>query len=146
MSSETEASATTDASLSAMNYRKERRNENTDDLLQRELELLRRENAVLQRELRLAERSESDRSTVTPRVSTAPSLRLREVSDLLADFTGKKDNFDAWKGQAEVLRTTYQLSEDAMKVLLSSHLKRKAQEWFHSTSTSLQLSVDELKI
>jgi len=72
------------------------------------------------------------------------TVRVKEISDLLADFSGDRDTFDSWKGQAEILRTTYRLNEDAMKILLSSHLKGKAQEWFHSTPAHLRLTTDEL--
>lgn len=115
-----------------------------NDLVQREVELLRRENAVLQRELWLVEHGGNNEPTVTTRAPAASAVRIREIGELLADFTGDKDTFDTWKGQAEILRTTYRLNEDAMKILLSSRLKGKAQEWFHSTPTHLQLSVRDL--
>ncbi|EZA49030.1 hypothetical protein X777_12838 [Ooceraea biroi] len=122
--------------------RLENRNDiDAQNLIQRELDLLRRENALLQRELRWAERSGSGVATNASRTPAPPVVRIRDISDMLADFNGDKDT---WKGQAGILRTTYQLTEDAMKMLLSSRLKGKAQEWYHSTATHLQLSVDEL--
>lgn len=71
-------------------------------------------------------------------------MRIREIGDLLAEFSGDKDTFVTWKSQAKILRATYQLNEDTMKILLSSRLKGKAQEWFHSTPTHLQLTIHEL--
>lgn len=128
------------------NREERRENSDSNNLLRRKLELLRRENAVLQRELRLAEHRESSGLiiTATSQVPVTSAVRIKEISDLLADFAGDKDTFDAWKGQAEILRTTYRLNEDAMKMLLSSRLKGKAREWFHSTPTHLQLTVNEL--
>lgn len=116
-----------------------------NNLVQRELELLRRENAVLQRELQFTERGQrGNESRAIPHAPMTSAVRIREISDLLADFTGENDTFDTWKGQAEILRMTYQLNENAMKILLSSHLKGRAQEWFHSTPAHLQLTTEEL--
>lgn len=122
----------------------EKRRDDSDSLLQRELELLRRENALLQREMRWSALSENDGVTATPRAPVTSAVRIRDISDLLPDFTGDKDTFDTWKSQAEILRTTYRLDEDAMKILLSSHLKGKAYEWFHSSAAHLQLTINEL--
>ena len=83
------------------------------------------ENAVLQREL--AEHNENGGSTIASRTATTPLIRLKEISDLFADFTGEKDNFDAW--QSEMLRTMYRLSENAMKVAKQTH-ERKSKNDF----------------
>lgn len=104
----------------------------------RELELLKCENAVLQREL--AEHKNGG-STIASRTTTTPLIRLKEVSDLFADFTGEKNNFDAWKGQSEMLRTMYRLK--TRWKLLSRHMKGKAR--VISTPTHFQLSVELFK-
>jgi len=113
----------------------EERKEDSDssNILRRKLELLRRENALLQREFRWAVLNEGNGPTAALRAPMTSTVRIKEISDLLADFNGDRDTFDTWKGQAEILRTTYRLNEDAMRILLNSHLKGKAQEWFHST-------------
>lgn len=90
----------------------------------------------------MVKRDGNNESTATTRASAASAVRIREIGDLLADFTGDKNTFDIWKGQAEILHATYQLNEDATKILLSSRLKGKAQEWFHSTH--FRLTVHEL--
>jgi len=102
--------------------------------------LLRRENALLQRELQL----ERNGNGVAVNAPTTSAVRIKDVSDMLAYFNGDRDTFDTWKRQAEILQTTYRLDENAIKILLSSRLKGKAQVWYHSTPTHLQLPVNEL--
>lgn len=147
----TMVSPTENANVSAR-----RDNGKVQDLMRRELDLLRRENAVLERELRLAQQNGNgivrpEQPPIAQAVPVAemltaaapapvvqiPTVRIKDIRDMLADFNGEKDTFDIWKGQAEILRTTYRLNEDAMKMLLSSHLKGKAQEWYHSTPAHL---------
>jgi len=59
--------------------------------LQRELELLRRENALLQREFRWTALNEGDDPTAALRVAVMSTVRTKETSDLLTDFNGDRD-------------------------------------------------------
>jgi len=89
--------------------------------LWRELELLKCENAVLQREL--AEHKNGG-STIASRTTTTPLIRLKEVNDLFADFTGEKDNFEAIRNVADDVSI-----ENAMKVAKQTH-ERKSKSDF----------------
>jgi len=67
---------------------------------------LRRENALLQREFRWAPLNEGNGPTIALHAPMTSTVRIKEISDLLADFNGDKDTFDMWKRQAQILRAT----------------------------------------
>ncbi|KMQ90283.1 hypothetical protein RF55_9977, partial [Lasius niger] len=117
------------------------------ELMARELEILRREKALLERELSLVRR----KARMSPSVESGASDRaidsgfnVRTISDMVSEFRGDCDNFDTWKRQIELLRTTYRLDENSTKVLISLRLKSKALNWFHSKPKHLELSAAEL--
>ncbi|CAK9796365.1 Retrotransposon-derived protein PEG10 [Anthophora quadrimaculata] len=62
----------------------------------------------------------------------------------MCDFEGSDDTFWKWEQQVELLRTTYQLNENALRVLISSKLKGRAASWFHSKSQHLTLTIADL--
>lgn len=116
------------------------------DEAQREIDLLRRERDLLERELSLVRR-ETNASPLTASssggYSVASSMSIRAIGDLLSEFHGD-DTFWKWEKQVQLLRTTYNLDDNATRVLISSRLKDKALGWFHSKPDHLQLSVDNL--
>lgn len=69
-------------------------------------------------------------------------IGIRAIGDLLSEFSGDNDTFVRWRTQAEFLRRTYGLDEDATKVLLT--MKGKALSWFHSKAEHIQLSIRDL--
>lgn len=136
---------------------------NANSMYQREIEICRREKEIAERELELARReiallrecrdmSSADHGrqerTISVGDSSAsaslhPRLNLTAVADLLASFDSSGD-FDAWEKQARLLKTTYQLDDDYMKVLIGTRLKKKALEWFHSKPEFISMTFDTL--
>ena len=109
------------------------------ELLQREIELLRREQAMVRRgsspPLSNAENTTSNART---------NISIRAIGDLLSDFDGTVNTFWKWEQQIELLRVSYKLDENASRVLVSSKLKGRAANWFHSKAENLTLSIEDL--
>ncbi|KMQ84408.1 hypothetical protein RF55_17802 [Lasius niger] len=122
-----------------------------NNLIRRENELLRRERALLQRELEIA-RQEYNEDRGTPRTSgsgerrSGPSANenVRAIRDLLSEFDGGEGTFWKWEQQIRLLRISYALDDAAARILISSKLKGRAFEWFHSKSDHLTFSVEDL--
>lgn len=116
----------------------------------REVQLIRRERDLLQRELELMRREAAlgGRATMgeirSPVTSEYGSHNVRMVKDLLNEFDGTSSDFGNWKREAELLRDTYSLDDNAMRVVMISKLKGKALTWFHSKPEHLRLSTIEL--
>ncbi|XP_076667929.1 uncharacterized protein LOC143368757 [Andrena cerasifolii] len=128
-----------------------------DDPVRREMELLRRERDILQREVELfrresaGSRNPSTDSTRTgstgsmdSRRTATDNLSIRVIGDLLREFDGNDNTFWKWEQQVDLLRTSYQLHENASRVLISSKLKGRAASWFHSKAEHLTLTIVDL--
>ena len=72
------------------------------------------------------------------------SVSIRAIRELLSDFEGREDTFWRWRQQLELLMATYNLDENTVRVLISSKLKKRALEWFHSKSEHLMISIADL--
>lgn len=103
------------------------------DLMQRETDLLRRENELLR---------QSPRSSVAS--STTRMMSIKEVSSLLCEYKGTGEDFKRWKAQVNLLRQTYDLDENASKVLVGSKLRDRTADWYFSLADHLTLRVDDL--
>ena len=115
-----------------------------EEIRLRELEILRRERDLLQRELDLLRRSETPISHNSSSSAHVPFPNLKAISDLLNEFSGSANSFETWEKKVELIRDTYQLDENASKMLISSELKGRASSWFHSKPEHLTSSVSEL--
>lgn len=71
------------------------------------------------------------------------AAEIRAISGLLSEFCGD-DTFWKWERQINYLRNSYGLNDSATKMLISSRLKGKAYEWFHSKPEHIEYNVDEL--
>lgn len=69
---------------------------------------------------------------------------VRAIRDLLNEFDGSGGTFWQWEQQVQLLRVTYTLDDAAARILISSKLKGRASEWFHSKPSHLTLSVEDL--
>ncbi|XP_070156230.1 uncharacterized protein [Polyergus mexicanus] len=118
-----------------------------ENLSQREMELLARERDIMQREIELLRR-ENDLLRASPRNSLSTvsrtTLNIKNVSDLLSEYNGSGDDFERWKAQVNLLRDTYELDENAAKVLVGSKLRGKAADWYFSLVEHLSMRVDRL--
>lgn len=110
------------------------------DLLQRKCRLMKREIQLLRRENEIMRGSPSAVSKQSTRVNT----NVKTIGTLLNDFSGVEQSFIKWKRQVQLLRSTYELDDKVTKIIIVSHLKRKAQIWFYSRPENLSYDCDEL--
>lgn len=118
-----------------------------DNLLQRETALMIRERALMQREIELLKRENEMLRASPGGASSAASttmMSIKNIGELLGEYHGSSDDFERWKTQVNLLKNTYQLDENAARILVGSRLKGKAQEWYHSLANNSILRVDEL--
>lgn len=116
--------------------------------LAREVALLRRERAIMERELRLAERENellrgSPRSTASSQ-QASHQIGVKSVIELLCDFDGVKPLFCNWERQVKLLCMTYQLDDNAAKILIGARVKGKALQWLHSSPEHIEVSAQDL--
>lgn len=62
----------------------------------------------------------------------------------MGEYKGSEEDFKRWNAQINLLRATYELDENASKILVESKLRGKALEWYHSRAEHLAMGVDEL--
>lgn len=55
-------------------------------------------------------------------------VNIKAISEMLSDFNGSEALFKNWERQTRLLITTYQLSDNDAKILLSMRLKDQAAE------------------
>lgn len=109
-------------------------NSSTHGLNERELGLVYRERDLLARELALARReNEMLRQNPRPQEREQSSTRqanINTIRELLSEFDGNNADFRRWKEQFQLVCTTYQLDDDAARLLMSTKLKGRALQWF----------------
>lgn len=91
--------------------------------MERELELMRRENELLRNTPPLLNGQER-------LAKSQPNVKA--ISELLSKFSGIDSNFAQWEQQLKLLCATYGLEDNTAKILVGSRLKGKAQTWFYS--------------
>ncbi|KYN10221.1 hypothetical protein ALC57_17652 [Trachymyrmex cornetzi] len=104
------------------------------ELMQKEIELLRRENQLLR----------SSPTTSTTSTMSRATTSIKSIGELLSEYTGSSEDFERWKAQVKMVRSTYELDENATKILTSSKLRGKAQEWYYSLTENLTLPTDTI--
>lgn len=77
-------------------------------------------------------------------VSSHTRLNLTAIADLLANYDGISGDFHTWEKQIRLLKTTYQLRNDHVKILVGMRLKKRALEWFHSRPEFISMGFDTL--
>lgn len=117
-------------------YRREK------ELAERELQLARRElELVREQQLNSAERSQARRESAFHDV---PRASIAAIADLLGRFDGSIGDYKIWEEQLKLLRTTYHLTDEYVKILIGMRLKDKAAEWLHSKPEHIGLPIDDL--
>ncbi|KYN22486.1 hypothetical protein ALC57_05110, partial [Trachymyrmex cornetzi] len=104
------------------------------ELLQREIELLRRENKILRR----------SPSNGVASTNTRANMSVKSISELVGEYKGSDEDFNRWKIQIGLLRATYELDENASKILIGSKLRGKALDWYHSRADHIAVTTEEL--
>ena len=96
-------------------------------------------------------RRERELGAESPNVSTAASNDsssssggIRGIKEFLCEFDGSDNIFLNWKQQLELLMRVYNLDDNSTKVLISSRLKGRTLNWFHSKAEHLALSIPDL--
>ncbi|XP_011860339.1 PREDICTED: uncharacterized protein LOC105557649 [Vollenhovia emeryi] len=122
--------------------------ESSQNRLRMEIEFMCRERELMQRELELTHR-EAELLRNSPRRSDSstnarPSVHIKAISELLGEFNGIDFYFAEWEKQVRLLRRTYELDDNMTKLLMSSRLKGRALQWFHSKAEYLEMSMDQL--
>jgi len=120
-------------------YRREK------EVTERELELARREIEMMRNQLReCAITNENFNDNITRTRSVQPRVNITAIADLLSHFDGKSANYNTWESQIRLLKTTYQLEDDAARLLIGMRLKDKALEWLHSKPEYVAMPFDVL--
>lgn len=119
-------------------YRREK------ELAERELQIARRELELVRemQQLNSGERNQARRENASydlPRVSI---VAIADV--LLGCFDGSIGNYKIWEEQLKLIKATYHLTDEYVKILIGMRLKGKDAEWLHSKSQHIGLPVDEL--
>ena len=77
--------------------------------------------------------------------ATSTSIALtnvKVVAEMLNEFSGGVDeDFLNWKTQVELLKETYDLDENSMKLIIHQRLHGNALGWFRVKSSNITLSV-----
>lgn len=116
------------------------------ELIVRELQTIRRENEALRR-MRDADGSEAanDATRRSPALSQeSNATNINAISGLLGHFEGDDNMFEAWEKRVKSLRGVFGLTNDLARFLISSCLKSRTQEWFHSRPDYSKITVDKL--
>lgn len=82
----------------------------------------------------------STRSSLSTVFQTILNIKKRQRSP--SESSGSGDNFERWRVQVNLLKDTYELGENAAKVLVGSKLRGKATEWYYSLVEHLTIRVD----
>jgi len=107
-------------------YRKEK------ELAEREVQLMRKEIELLKEAQRLSATNqeqvprEGDISRDVARAS------ISAIADLLSYFDGSVDDYENWELQLKLLKKTYHLTDDYVKILIGMRLRGGASAWFRS--------------
>lgn len=77
----------------------------------------------------------------TPIRSGQSRTNIAAIADLLNNFDGKSGNYETWEKQIKLLKTTYELEDDAARYLLACMIKRE-NEWLHSKPEYIAMIFD----
>lgn len=124
---------------------------------EREIEMYRREKELAERELQLARRKlelvrEMQQLNSTERgqarrehaYNDHPRASIAAIADLLGSFDGSVGDYKIWEEQLKLLKTTYHLTDEYVKILIGMRLKGNAAQWLHSRPEHIGLPVDDL--
>lgn len=121
---------------------------------EREIEFYRREKELAERELALAPREIAFlRNMNMPAAEAgrerrgggaATKININTIAELLEDFSGDGETYGNWEKRVGLLRLTYDLDDNMMKILIGSRLKGRASAWFHSKAEHVEMTLDEL--
>ena len=104
----------------------------TIELLRRERDLMVRELELTRREMELLRNANANAPPQAVIQQPSSHVNINTLKDLMSGFEGNNADFNKWKEQFELVRTTYRRDDDHGRLLISAKLKGKALKWFHS--------------
>lgn len=117
------------------------------ELAERKLALARREIAWLRKILQQNQYTNGLSLRMTSMTESSRfKMDIFAIADLLNYFHGNGDSFEGWEKQVRLLKTTYELDEKEVKILMCTRLKEKASEWSHSEPEFHQMNFEDLLI
>ena len=123
------------------------------EALLREIELLKRENAVMNRKLQITQRESEIQNSLQAASGSQPmrsTIDIRALADLVCAYDGNNPAFSQWENQITLVYSTFKLDNNTGKVLIASKLKGKALSWLHSCHEHIEMSffelLDEMKV
>lgn len=113
------------------------------EMAERELQLARRELELIRemQQLNLAERGQARRENA---YNDHPRASIAAIADLLGSFDGSVGDYKIWEEQLKLLKTTYRLTDEYVKILIGMRLKGNAAQWLHSRPEHIGLPIDDL--
>lgn len=86
------------------------------------------------------------RETDSTNISDTEQKRydIKAIKSLLNEFDGTGGDYYKWEQQIELLREIYKLEDGTLRVLITTKLKGKALNWFHSKPEHIRLTSIEL--
>lgn len=76
--------------------------------------------------------------------SRKPPINIKIIGELLSKYNGVGQDFANWEAQLRLLKNTYELDDNLVKILIGLRLKGKASTWFHSRPELLGMSASEI--
>lgn len=113
----------------------------------REMDLLRRERDLARQELVLTQRENDVLRGMSQTAVVAhdqPNAIVKVIADLLSEFDGADHAYPVWEKQVKLLRNTYNLNDNTLRILIGLKLKGKALKWFHSKAEHVEMNCEEL--
>lgn len=111
--------------------------------MREELDSLRLEIERLRVQVRPPVYAADARVEADPRLAQ-PRVNMSAIAELLATFDGTTGNYETWEKQLRLLKRTYRVDDEHMKILVSMRLKGRALEWLHSKPELIEVSVEAL--
>lgn len=76
--------------------------------------------------------------------TTVNKVNLISIGELTSEYNRSDVSFQKWRQQIELVCNTYNIAENAIKIMISSKLKGRALDWFHSKSNHIVIPYNEL--
>lgn len=98
----------------------------------------------MMREMQRLSMANRDQEMRRENASDPLRVSINAITDLLGSFDGNIGSYKYWKEQLKLLRATYRLTDEHVKILIGMRLKGKASEWLHSKPEHIELPEDSL--
>ena len=119
------------------------------EMSRKERELIERENALLRRELealRARERTPSENAVDLNAtiVDRRIKMTFAMIAEFISDFDGDHTKAETWLKKFHMIRQAHKLDDDAVRVLFYKKIKGKAEEWLETRPELAVANADNL--